>query len=332
MTEKGQKGIQVSALTIDKGSQLRPLSNHTSPDSRPLGTCPASLWYREIAVSLLGGSRGADGLSFRRGAARFRDVFLTPTRFCRHCTACGLGSRGRQTRLAVNLEEQVIKESDLRPGKLIAGMDSSNDTLIPDLTTMEIETQSDDSESSGSGSSVFKTQCDPSSLKEKLEKPLRTFVCSPERVQITDSSSGSDWEPRPLTLKAVFEQFKQKKRKKKKKKYKPYGRSQGRRKARTPRRTSQIDKKQFRAKGPGFSFLETENVRNPIPWKKILTFEQAVARGFFKYLEKLKYEHHLKESLKLMNVGEDLEKDDLDSRIYKYLDDDGSLSPIEDTV
>lgn len=31
-----------------------------------------------------------------------------------------------------------------------------------------------------------------------------------------------------------------------------------------------------------------------------------------------------------MNVGEDLEKEDFDSRHYKYLDDDGSISPIED--
>jgi len=32
-----------------------------------------------------------------------------------------------------------------------------------------------------------------------------------------------------------------------------------------------------------------------------------------------------------MNVGEDLEKEDFDSRRYKYLDDDGSLSPIEES-
>lgn len=33
-----------------------------------------------------------------------------------------------------------------------------------------------------------------------------------------------------------------------------------------------------------------------------------------------------------MNVGEDLEKEDLDSRRYKYLDDDGSISPIEESL
>ena len=33
-----------------------------------------------------------------------------------------------------------------------------------------------------------------------------------------------------------------------------------------------------------------------------------------------------------MNVAEDLEKEDLDSRRYRYLDDDGSLSPIEESA
>ena len=104
----------------------------------------------------------------------------------------------------------------------------------------------------------------------------------------------------------------------------------GRPKGRRTTRYSQITEKQFKDKRPGFPFLESENGRKPLPWRKILTFEQAVARGFFNYLEKLKYEYYLKESLKQMNVAEDLEKEDLDSRRYKYLDDDGSLSPIEE--
>ena len=56
-----------------------------------------------------------------------------------------------------------------------------------------------------------------------------------------------------------------------------------------------------------------------------------MARGFFNYLEKLKYEYHLKESLKQMNAGEDWEKG-LDIHRCKYLDDDGSASPIEESV
>ncbi|XP_010593685.3 TATA box-binding protein-associated factor RNA polymerase I subunit D [Loxodonta africana] len=209
-------------------------------------------------------------------------------------------------------------------------MDSPSYTMTSDLATaVEIEDHSDNSESSGS--SLFKTQCVPSSPKRRQENPLRTFVHSSEGVQARDSSSDSYVEPRPLTLKAVFERYKERKRKKKRK-YKPTGRPRGRPKGRKSTKSSQIDKKQLKNKGSAFLFLESENGRNPLPWKKILTFEQAVARGFFNYVEKLKYEYHLKESLKQMNVGEDLEKEDLDSRRYKYLDDDGSISPIEESV
>lgn len=204
-----------------------------------------------------------------------------------------------------------------------SGMDPVN--YMTSDKAAEIENQSD----SSSGSSLFKTQCVPSLPKRTQRKPSRKFIHIPESVQ-TDSSSDSSIEPRPLTLKAIFERFK-KKKKRKKRKYKPKLRPKGQPKGRrNPRRRSQIDKKQIKDKGPTFSFLQLEDGRKPLPWRKILSFEQAVARGFFNYIEKLKYEHHLKESLKQMNVGEDLEKEDLDSRRYKYLDDDGSISPIED--
>nr|XP_005892101.1 PREDICTED: TATA box-binding protein-associated factor RNA polymerase I subunit D [Bos mutus] len=207
-------------------------------------------------------------------------------------------------------------------------MDSLNYTTACD-SAVETENQSDNS---SSGSSLFKTQCVPVPPKRRQRNTIRKFVHIPKNTQATESSSDSSIEPRPLTLKAIFERFKNKKRKRKKKKYKPTGRSVGRPKGRRTTRYSQITEKQFKDKRPGFPFLESENGRKPLPWRKILTFEQAVARGFFNYLEKLKYEYYLKESLKQMNVAEDLEKDDLDSRRYRYLDDDGSLSPIEESA
>ncbi|XP_008686576.1 TATA box-binding protein-associated factor RNA polymerase I subunit D [Ursus maritimus] len=193
-------------------------------------------------------------------------------------------------------------------------------------SAVEMENESDNS---SSGSSLFKTQCVPYSPKQRQRNPTRKFVNSPQGGKARDSSSDSSFEPRPLTLKAIFERFKKKKRKKRK--YKPTGKPRGRPRGRKNSRRSQINKKQVQDKGSGFPFLESENATKPLPWRKILTFEQAVARGFFNYLEKLKYEYYLKESLKQMNVGEDLEKEDLDSRRYKYLDDDGSLSPIEES-
>ncbi|XP_076969380.1 TATA box-binding protein-associated factor RNA polymerase I subunit D [Tamandua tetradactyla] len=197
-----------------------------------------------------------------------------------------------------------------------------------DYKTAAVETE-DQSDSSSSGSSLFKTQCIPSLPKQRQGNPVRKFYFQ-ENVQNRDSSSDSSWEPIPRTLKAIFERFK--KRKRKRRKYKPTGRPKGRPKGRRNTRSSQIGKKELKDRGPWFSFLQSENGRNPLPWKKILTFEQAIARGFFNYIEKLKYEYHLKESLKQMNVGEDLEKEDLDSRRYKYLDDDGYISPIEELV
>lgn len=209
-----------------------------------------------------------------------------------------------------------------------SGMDSPDYITVSD-SAMEIENQND---SSSSGSSLFKTQCVSSSPKRRQRNPIRKCVHSFESVEARDSSSDSSIEPRPLTLKAIFERFKKKKpKKRKKRKYKPTGRPKGTPKGRKTSR-SQISKKQLKVKRPQFPFIESENGRKPLPWRKILTFEQAVARGFFNYLEKLKYEYHLKESLNQMNVGEDLEKEDLDSRRYKYLDDDGSISPIEESA
>ncbi|XP_076782142.1 TATA box-binding protein-associated factor RNA polymerase I subunit D isoform X2 [Arvicanthis niloticus] len=187
--------------------------------------------------------------------------------------------------------------------------------------------QSDDS----SDSSLFKTQCIPSPT-QKQRRPTVKCVTSPASVE-TDSSSDSSLEPRPLTLKAIFERFKKKKRKRRKKrKYKPKLRPRGRPYGSKNTRRSQIDAKQIKNKGAVFPFLESESGRKPLPWKQILTYEQAVARGFFHHIEKLKYEHHLKECLKEMHAGEDLEKEDLDSRRYKYMDDDGPLSPIEEPL
>ncbi|XP_053434496.1 TATA box-binding protein-associated factor RNA polymerase I subunit D-like [Nycticebus coucang] len=199
-----------------------------------------------------------------------------------------------------------------------SGMDSIDNVT---LDSVEIESQSDNS----SGSSLFTTQCVPYSPKQKQTSSIRKSVPLPESVQARDSSSDSSIEP--VTLKAIFDRYKNRKHKHKKRKYKPTRRKRGRPKERKNTRSSRTDKKLFN-KGPGFPFMESENEGKPSPWRKTLTYEQAVARGFFNYIEKLKYEHYLKESLNQMDAGEDLEKEDFDSRRYKDLDDAGSISPI----
>ncbi|XP_054986076.1 TATA box-binding protein-associated factor RNA polymerase I subunit D [Sorex araneus] len=205
-------------------------------------------------------------------------------------------------------------------------MDSDN-SITASGSDVEVENQSI---GSSSGSSLFKTQCISPSTEQKQRNSVRNFAQSLRSAQI-DSSSDSSIEPRPLSIRTYFQLLKQRKKRRKRRKYQPTGRPTGRPKGRR-NRTSRIKRKEIKDKesGSGFPIVESANGGKSLPWRKILTFEQAVARGFFNYLEKLKYEYHLKESLKQMNVGEDLEKEDFDSRRYKYLDDDGSISPIED--
>lgn len=59
--------------------------------------------------------------------------------------------------------------------------------------------------------------------------------------------------------------------------------------------------------------------------------QQAAAKGYFKYIEVLKYEDHLKKALKTLQASDDLEKECMVFRKYKYLDDEGPISPIRET-
>lgn len=45
----------------------------------------------------------------------------------------------------------------------------------------------------------------------------------------------------------------------------------------------------------------------------------------------LKYEEHLKKALNALQASEDLEKECVVLRKHKYLDDEGSISPIQET-
>uniref|UniRef100_A0A5F8GSV5 TATA box-binding protein-associated factor RNA polymerase I subunit D n=1 Tax=Monodelphis domestica TaxID=13616 RepID=A0A5F8GSV5_MONDO len=191
--------------------------------------------------------------------------------------------------------EQILKKASLE--------NMSSNPILPLVATSSlVNKESDDSDSSNS---LFKTQ-------------------------LSDSSS----ELEPFNLKVVFENWKKKKIQKKKRKYKPSGRPKGRPKGST--KTTQslaiMPKKDlFKDKGLQFPLVESENGRKPLLWKKILGFEQAVARGFFNYVKEQKYESHLREALKHLGAGEDLVKEDFGVRRYKYLeDDDESISPIEE--
>lgn len=80
-----------------------------------------------------------------------------------------------------------------------------------------------------------------------------------------------------------------------------------------------------------FPFVGKHYGRKHLPLKMVREYEEAALKGFFKYIEMVKYEHHLKKSLTQLNAGDDLENECLESRKHKYLDDDGPISPIAET-
>ncbi|XP_054830623.1 TATA box-binding protein-associated factor RNA polymerase I subunit D [Eublepharis macularius] len=90
-------------------------------------------------------------------------------------------------------------------------------------------------------------------------------------------------------------------------------------------------RRRYRERHFQFPFVQKLYRRKHIPLKMECLFEEAALRGFFKYIEMLKYEDHLKKALMQLDAADDLERECLESRKHKYLDDDGPLSPIEET-
>ncbi|NWV43190.1 TAF1D polymerase, partial [Grantiella picta] len=95
--------------------------------------------------------------------------------------------------------------------------------------------------------------------------------------------------------------------------------------------SAQEQKRRLLDRGFQFPFVEKHYGEKHIPLKMVLGYEQAAAKGYFKYIEVLKYEEHLKKALKALQASEDIEKECLVLRKHKYLDDEGPISPIEET-
>nr|XP_005495783.1 TATA box-binding protein-associated factor RNA polymerase I subunit D [Zonotrichia albicollis]XP_005495784.1 TATA box-binding protein-associated factor RNA polymerase I subunit D [Zonotrichia albicollis]XP_014128713.1 TATA box-binding protein-associated factor RNA polymerase I subunit D [Zonotrichia albicollis]XP_026654125.1 TATA box-binding protein-associated factor RNA polymerase I subunit D [Zonotrichia albicollis]XP_026654126.1 TATA box-binding protein-associated factor RNA polymerase I len=93
----------------------------------------------------------------------------------------------------------------------------------------------------------------------------------------------------------------------------------------------QEQKRRLLDRGFQFPFVEKHYGEKHIPLKMVLDYEQAAAKGYFKYIEVLKYEEHLKKALKALQASDDLEKECMVLRKHKYLDDEGPISPIQVT-
>ncbi|NXY91450.1 TAF1D polymerase, partial [Alcedo cyanopectus] len=160
---------------------------------------------------------------------------------------------------------------------------------------------------------------------------------SPER-----SSEASKKQKPKLNLKAIFayhfrgkkfkaaahRKYKDCSSKKKRQKQESTGRPMGRR----PLTASpQEQKRRLRDRGFQFPFVQEHYGKKHIPLRMVLGYEQAAAKGYFRYIEMLKYEEHLKKALKALQASEDLERECLAVRKHKYLDDEGPISPIQET-
>ncbi|KAJ7320080.1 hypothetical protein JRQ81_019591 [Phrynocephalus forsythii] len=90
-------------------------------------------------------------------------------------------------------------------------------------------------------------------------------------------------------------------------------------------------RRRYNDRGYQFPFVQKLYRRKDLPLKLVCFYEQGALEGYFRYITMLKYEHHLKKSLTELDAGVELENECLESRKYKYLDDDGPLSPIAET-
>ncbi|NXY46615.1 TAF1D polymerase, partial [Ceuthmochares aereus] len=89
-------------------------------------------------------------------------------------------------------------------------------------------------------------------------------------------------------------------------------------------------RRRLQHRGVHFPFVQKYYGKKHIPFRMVLRYEQAAIKGYFQYLEVLKYEDHLKKALKTLQANEDLEREGLAVRKHKYLDDEGPVSPIQE--
>ncbi|KAG6921519.1 TATA-box binding protein associated factor, RNA polymerase I subunit D [Chelydra serpentina] len=231
--------------------------------------------------------------------------------------------------------------------------------LFTHLTTVPTNALLDDGDSeidlSDSTGSLFQPECNitlsAGSSTRHLAKSLANTL---DRDTSTDSLTDSSPDPgspfmlakspglskSALNLKASFDyrlrrkyrrqahQRCKEKPKEREKRYKSTGKPRGRPRLTAPK---EEQKKRLLDRGFQFPFVEKEYGRKHLPMKMIFEYEQAALKGYFQYIKMLKYEEHLKKALTNLNANEDLENECMEMRKHKYLDDEGPISPIQET-
>ncbi|XP_072182907.1 TATA box-binding protein-associated factor RNA polymerase I subunit D [Excalfactoria chinensis] len=233
--------------------------------------------------------------------------------------------------------------------------ESSDDTSSTYASSAEVDSSDSEIDVSAARGSKHSRKCSaPSSKQKRRSHPSRKQAEADTGVLDGESpdsllpqspvrpSEPSQERKSKLNLKAIFA-YHFRGRKFKAAAHRKY-RSSGSRKTKKPsehpkkRRGKQPmtappqeRRRRLRDRGFQFPFVEKHYGRKHIPLKMVLSYEQAAAKGYFQYVEMLKYEEHLKKALKSLEASEDLERECLTMRKHKYLDDEGPVSPIQET-
>ncbi|KAM9566368.1 TATA box-binding protein-associated factor RNA polymerase I subunit D [Guaruba guarouba] len=246
--------------------------------------------------------------------------------------------------------------------KNAASEESSDELNICKSSAASAEVILDSSDSeidvSVAGGSGYHPKCSTAPAKQKWKsqssgQQAEAVAGVPDNESSSDSSLSPRSPPKPsetpnrpkskYDLKAIFDyHFRRKKfktaarrkymdgseKKRKKKKYVSTQMPVGRR----PLTASpQERKRRLKDRGIQFPFFKKYYGKKHIPLKMVLGYEQAALKGYFQYIEMLKYEEHLKKALRALQASEDLERECLMDRKHKYLDDEGPISPIQET-
>ncbi|XP_068001798.1 TATA box-binding protein-associated factor RNA polymerase I subunit D isoform X2 [Melanerpes formicivorus] len=249
-------------------------------------------------------------------------------------------SRSRQKNAAA-------EESPAEPSSIHESAASAEVLLVSSDSEMDL---------SAARGSECRPECSTAPSKHKMR--LRSSRRQTESVvEVSDSESSSDSSPPPLVrssetpqkqksklnLKAILAyHFRGKKfRAAAHRKYRIIPRKKKKKRERTPREeplvgrrltaSPQEQRRRLLHRGCQFPFVQEHYGRKHIPLRMVLDYEQAAAKGYFQYIEMLKYEDHLKKALKTLQASEDLERQCLSVRKHKYLDDEGPISPIQET-
>lgn len=211
--------------------------------------------------------------------------------------------------------------------ELFSDQEHADDNTEGDIVT--IPHQSDNSNHSDN-SHLFQDEVVSAPTRTKRTRGYKKLI--PPATQKTDTSESSDYEPPPrkFTLQEIFDNHFRKKRnrsKEKKKKKKKKGPPKVR--ISKPFYSAPLEQRKRRLRHCGIRFPFAP--KKHLSLKLCFAYEQYVLGGFLNYVKNLKYENHLQKALKKMEVGEQLEEENFETRKFKYLDDEEPLSPISES-